>query len=49
MSFRRDRSRHAGQATVEVVALLPLLALAGLAIMQLLAAIALGRSRSGTD
>jgi hypothetical protein len=38
MSASRDRCRHAGQATVEVVALLPLLALAGLAIMQLLAA-----------
>jgi uncharacterized protein (UPF0548 family) len=32
------RFGHSGQATVEVVALLPLLALAGLAIMQLLAA-----------
>lgn len=29
---------HRGQSTVEIVALLPLLALAGLAIMQLLAA-----------
>ena len=33
-----SRGREAGQATVEVVALLPLLVLAGLAIMQLLAA-----------
>ena len=32
------RRRECGQATVEVVALLPLLALCGLAIMQLLAA-----------